>query len=384
MPRTTFVCLLVGFVAPFLTPVYVHAYAATQLATAEAGFSNKSSLGDPSTASDNIEGTHDRALGLPYTGVVNGAFPYGGDSHAFVDGAASPFDPNGGSSALAIGQSIIPITFTQPTTVYVLGSVFAYRSPGSDQTTAAASAKLGTTGLASTNIWGTALPQYSYAAVNTSVVLPAGTHDLYFDSAARGYSGKVPGSSPPVYYDTQSYYSLANARVLTSLQPFTAGVAQELPEDLPDINGIIEAIAVASGAWVTSPLRPAIHYAASGGTIFTGVSDFPIGFADRFEVRVAGISLGEYSPSQAIQFSDHAPELGNLLVSGVGVAEFDIRMVDSFTPEGLTPNFALPVSFNSPTGSYIASVPEPAAASALLLLLSPAMRCRRVWNPAGC
>jgi len=116
------------------------------------------------------------------------------------------------------------------------------------------------------------------------------------------------------------------------------------------------------GIWIDPPLAEGFIYTISGGSLFTGVRDFPTGFNSQFEILVDGESLGLFSPGEEIDFGD-------------GVSTFTLLGIDAPVDASDPTAFPLKVDFNTEFATISMSpvlIPVPAAiwlfASAIGLL----------------
>jgi len=166
-------------------------------------------------------------------------------------------------------------------------------------------------------------PQYTQAVVLTPV---GGTSSFYPEQApADGNSLSALFINAP----TDKWYSL-------------------------NTSAVVAANSADSPAGAAPPIRPkAFKYVAKGNARFTGINDFPQGFADPVSVSVEGIVLGTFLPNQSVNFADYATQLGSRLVDG-GVTAFDVTgIVDlSNTPAADRPDFALHLLLSEATGDF--------------------------------
>jgi hypothetical protein len=118
---------------------------------------------------------------------------------------------------------------------------------------------------------------------------------------------------------------------------------------------------VPGGLWYDPPLVDGFDFAMTGGSLFTGILDFPPGFADPFAVYVGGVLLGTFGPGQSVSF-------------GAGVSAFTVAgirpLVDAANPLA----FPIRLAFNTPTASFTmipradpAVIPEPGTLALLLV-----------------
>lgn len=108
---------------------------------------------------------------------------------------------------------------------------------------------------------------------------------------------------------------------------------------------------VASGQWFDPPLVSELRYAATNGTLFSQIAEFPTGFLT-MTLSVDGNVLGTFNGGQSFDFQ---------AFFGGGVSEFTISginpLVDVEDPLG----FPLKLAFTTPTGSFtMTAIPEPA------------------------
>lgn len=134
---------------------------------------------------------------------------------------------------------------------------------------------------------------------------------------------------------------------------------------LPDLvlPGLFGFHDVPSGVWIDAPLTGDVSYRTTSDSLFTGVLDFPTGFAAPFQVEAAGDDLGRFEPGESVFFH---------LLPGTagGVRSFAIRGVAP--PANADDPAALPLrlGFSTPTASFVvtaggcASEPAPACRSA--------------------
>lgn len=112
----------------------------------------------------------------------------------------------------------------------------------------------------------------------------------------------------------------------------------------------------ASGCWVDPPVSESFTYTMTNAALFTGIADFPTGFASDFEVSVGGSSLGTYGPGDSVDFSGYP---------GGGVS--------SFVVSGITPSadltsaeaFPLELAFDSAVATFEMTSSAPTAVPGL-------------------
>ena len=89
------------------------------------------------------------------------------------------------------------------------------------------------------------------------------------------------------------------------------------------------------GSWIDPPTSPSFTYAMTNSALFTGISDFPTGFNDDFEVTAGGTSLGLFGPGDSVSFP------------GGGVSEFVVSGIDPLADVGDVEAFPLKLTFDS-------------------------------------
>ncbi len=114
-------------------------------------------------------------------------------------------------------------------------------------------------------------------------------------------------------------------------------------------GGVWNFTGVESGNWFDPPAVGGYTYTMDGGSLFTGILDFPTGFDSPFEVLVGGISQGSFSPGQQVDF-------------GAGVASFTIQGIDPLVDPNDPSAFPLQLEFSTATADFtMSAVPVPAA-----------------------
>ncbi len=128
---------------------------------------------------------------------------------------------------------------------------------------------------------------------------------------------------------------------------------------LPVIRpGFFQCLICSSGGWIDPEAAYGYTYQMLGGSLFTGILDFPTGFSNQFMVVADGVILGSFGPGQGVTF----PGSGTVAFTILGIEP----AVDSTDPGA----FPLRLAFNTPTASFAMtpiSTPEPAPITLLSL-----------------
>jgi len=91
------------------------------------------------------------------------------------------------------------------------------------------------------------------------------------------------------------------------------------------------------GCWIDPPLASGFTYETDGESLFTGIGDFPTGFASDFEVWVEGSSLGTFGPGDSVDFSGYP---------GGGVTRFEVTGISGPVDTDDEEAFPLMISFD--------------------------------------
>ena len=156
---------------------------------------------------------------------------------------------------------------------------------------------------------------------------------------------------------TSSFYPESSQADGNSLSALFANAATERWYALTSAAPLATVTALDSpgaSAADSASLRPkALKYVAKGVTRFTGIRDFPLGFAQPVSVSVDGIILGTFSPGQPLHFADYAAMLGSHLVDG-GVNSFDITGIADLagTNAADRADFAVNLLLSQATGDF--------------------------------
>lgn len=156
-------------------------------------------------------------------------------------------------------------------------------------------------------------------------------------------------------------YTLTGRLISTQLtSPGNPGASQNNPilPTTSDGNGTFGFQGAGSG-WIDPPTASGYHYQMTAGSLFTHIADFPTGFNSPFTVSVNGLSLGQFTPGQPVDFT---------AFPGGGVTAFDISgitpLVDPANPFG----FSVNLQYNTPTASFTATTtPEPSVLGLCLI-----------------
>lgn len=114
---------------------------------------------------------------------------------------------------------------------------------------------------------------------------------------------------------------------------------------------------VTTGYWFDPPTTYGFDYEMDSDSLFTSILDLPSTFENPFTVSVGDKTLGQFGSGDAINFSDYADILGDLLIDG-GVKKFTVRTGDAIDPSN---PMALPIklAFNTETANFSMYALEP-------------------------
>ena len=111
-----------------------------------------------------------------------------------------------------------------------------------------------------------------------------------------------------------------------------------------------------TNAWYDPVTANGYNYRMLGSSLFTGVMDFPTGFARPFDVSAPGCSIpGAFSPGQSVDF---------VALCGHGVSSFSVTGIEPMFDPTNSAAFPIELAFNTLTADFLAtplteSVPEP-------------------------
>ena len=161
------------------------------------------------------------------------------------------------------------------------------------------------------------------------------------------------------------------------LEPLLAAEIGQI-QDNPILPTVIDSDVIifegaTRGRWFDPPTAYGFEYTMlDGGDLFTGILDFPSGFADEFEVTVGSTSLGLFGPGDTVTFD------------GAGVSSFKITGINPLVDPANPSAFPLLLDFNNETVDFsmaaLEAVPEPSTLALLglgLVVFSGAARRRR-------
>ncbi len=101
-----------------------------------------------------------------------------------------------------------------------------------------------------------------------------------------------------------------------------------------------------SGQYFGPPAAYGFRYAMSGGSKFTAIQDFPVGFSDAFTVSVGDRVLGTFAPGQKVDFA---------ALTGGGVSAFTLTRITPQADPDPALGFPLRLAFDTATATFRAS-----------------------------
>lgn len=102
---------------------------------------------------------------------------------------------------------------------------------------------------------------------------------------------------------------------------------------------------VSGGLWFDPPMSPGFRYTMTGDSLFTKILDFPTGIDsdNLFNVFVEDISIGQFSPGQAVDF---------VALLGHGVKEFTVSGIDPLVDSSNPIAFPIQLDFSTEKASF--------------------------------
>jgi hypothetical protein len=212
-------------------------------------------------------------------------------------------------------------------------------------------------------------------AILTDSASPTHQHPAVVDNDTAQQQSWYRGWGPGVTPDPNNLGTLTTlgggiaGNFMVRVDATNSGATQQTPMLPVSSGGQFLYQDVASGLWFDPATASAFDYKMTSGSLFTGILNFPTGFANAFTVTAGGVVLGSFSPGQ------------NLTFPGGGVPEFMIAGINPLVDPSDPSAFPLQLSFNTATASFTQQpVPEPDARSLGLIgtmLLAAAARSRR-------
>jgi len=216
-----------------------------------------------------------------------------------------------------------------------------------------------------------------------------------------GSTGGDNGGTPEIFSPSSVFiaFFFSSETDFTIFNPGEMGDFQGTPV-MPGATlvGIFIFTSVPSGVWVDPPMvvsqvqttfgfdfimtpRPVpvgvasrvfpgmVGVGAASDATFTAITGFPEGIDtdDRYTVSVGDVVVGEFSPGDTVRFSDYQEALGDRLVDGEGVTQFQISGIEPGVDASDPTAFPVRLEYSTPTASFEmrASTPAVLAATAV-------------------
>lgn len=245
-----------------------------------------------------------------------------------------------------------------------------------------------------------------------AAVIPGASYNADFSADLTGGSVTVPvppgfgqagntggdsGETPVIFSPSSVFvtFFLSSETDFTIFTPGEMGDFQGTPV-MPGATliGIFIFTSVPSGVWVDPPMvvsqaqttfgfdfvmkpRPVpvgvasrvfpgmVGVGAASDATFTAITGLPEGIDadDRYTVSVGDVVVGEFSPGDTVRFSDYREALGDRLVDGEGVTQFQISGIEPGVDSSDPTAFPVRLEYSTPTASFEmrASTPRVAA-----------------------